>query len=322
MAILRTVLGDVPANQMGITYAHQYVAFGYAGARQEMGDRFDREAVLTEICDDLSKAVEAHGMNTVVDVTAPEMGRDTDLLQGVADRLNINVVACTGFAAQITGLPFYWRFMDVSKYEELMIREITEGAGPNKVRCGVIRVAIGEATLQEREEKAFRAAARVSKKLGVAISVFTRDGWLDEYPAPLQALDIMLSEGADPGRVYMGHMEHIFDNPGEHNFPMLLQIAQRGVYLTFDIVGRHKDKWDEPRATSIAKLFGQGYGNRVILSMDHQGAWVPERPPIYKEFGTSYTDLYDYLPQLSEAGLTDEQISTIFVENPRNMLTF
>ena len=322
MPILRTVLGDIPADQMGITYAHQYVTLGYAGARQEMGDQFDREAVLSEICDDLRKAMEAHGVRTIVDVTPLEAGRDVDILKGVAERLGINVVAATGFFAQLNGLPFYWRFMEVEKYEERLVREITEGAEPNKVKCGIIRVAIGEATLREREEKAFRAAASVSKKLGVAVYVFTRDGWLDEYPGPLQALDIMLSEGADPSRIYVGHLEHVFDNPGPGNFPMLLEIARRGVYLTFDIVGRHKDKWDEPRANSVAKLFAEGYGNRVILAMDHQGAWVPERPPLYKKFGSSYLDLYDFLPKLRQAGLKEEQIETILVDNPRDLLTF
>ena len=236
---------------------------------------------------------------------------------------SISLFTCVkGNITKIIGLPFYWRFMDVEKYEEKMIREITEGVAPNGVKCGVIRVAIGEAVLREREEKAFRAAARVSKKLGVAISAFTRDGWLDEYPAPLQAIDVMLSEGADPARIYVGHLEHIFDNPGPGNFPMLLQLARRGVYMTFDIIGRHKDKWDKPRATSVAKLFEEGYGNRVILSMDHQGAWVPERPPLYKEFGTSYMDLYNYLPELRQAGLKEEQIETILVDNPRELLSF
>ena len=322
MAILRTVLGDVPANQMGITYPHEHLTLGFAGARQEMGDRFDREGVITEICDDVGKAMKAHGVTTFVDVTTSEIGRDTDILYAVAERLNINVVAATGFFAQINGLPFFWRFMDVDRYKERLVRDITEGVEPNKVKCGVIKVAIGEATLQEREEKAFRAAAQVSQEYGVAICVHTRDGWLDEYPAPLQALDIMLKEGATPAKIYMGHLEHIFDNPGEHNFPSLMQIAQRGANLAFDVVGRYKDKWDEPRATSVAKLFEKGYGNRVILSMDHQGAWVPERPERYVSFGTRYTDLYDYLPQLAAAGLTDEQISTILVDNPRNLLTF
>jgi phosphotriesterase-related protein len=315
-------MGDIPADKMGVTYPHEHVCIGYAGARAEMGDRFDREATITEACNDIGKAMKTHGMTTIVDVTTSEIGRDTDILYAVSERLNVNIVACTGFFAQVNGLPFYWRFMDVQKYREKLIRDITEGVAPNGVKCGVIKVAVGEAVLREREEKAFRAAAHVSQEYGVAICVHTRDGWLDEYPAPLQALDIMLKEGANPAKIYMGHLEHIFDNPGEHNYPMLLQIAQRGANLAFDVVGRYKDKWDEPRATSVAKLFADGYGNRVILSMDTSGSWVPEKPPNYVSFGTSFTDLYNYLPQLGEAGLTDEQIRTIIVDNPRNLLTF
>ena len=322
MATLRTVMGDIPAEKMGITYPHEHVTLGYGGARQELGDTFDREATITEACNDIGNAMKTHGVATIIDVTTQEIGRDTDILYAVSERLNVNVVACTGYFAQVNGLPFFWRFMEVQQYKDRMIRDITVGVPPNGVKCGVIKVGIGEAVLQEREEKAFRAAAQVSQEYGLAICVHTRDGWLDEYPAPLQALDIMLKEGATPAKIYMGHLEHIFDNPGEHNYPTLLQIAQRGANLAFDVVGRYKDKWDKPRATSVAKLFADGYGNRVILSMDHQGCWVPVRPPRYVSFGTSYMDLYNFLPQLSEAGLTDEQIQTILVDNPRNLLTF
>ena len=92
--------------------------------------------------------------------------------------------------------------------------------------------------------------------------------------------------------------------------------------MAFDIVGRLKEERDELRATSVAKLFAQGYGSRVLLSMDHQGAWVPERPPRYVSYSTSYLDLYNFLPPLGEVGLTDEQIRTILVDNPRDLLTF
>ena len=213
MATLRTVMGDIPADKMGITYPHEHVTLGYGGARQELGDTFDREATITEACNDIGNAMKTHGVATIVDVTTQEIGRDTDILYAVSERLNVNVVACTGYFAQVNGLPFFWRFMEVQQYKDRMIRDITVGVPPNGVKCGVIKVGIGEAVLQEREEKAFRAAAQVSQEYGLAICVHTRDGWLDEYPAPLQALDIMLKEGATPSKIYMGHLEHIFDNP-------------------------------------------------------------------------------------------------------------
>ena len=96
MPIARTVLGDIPPELMGLTYPHEHVVLGYTGAREDLGNNFDQEAVLKQICDDLGQAVRQHGMKTVVDVTPPEVGRDIDLLQEVARRLDINVIAATG----------------------------------------------------------------------------------------------------------------------------------------------------------------------------------------------------------------------------------
>ena len=71
MSIARTVLGDISPERMDVTYPHEQVVVGYTGAREDLGDGFDREAVLKQICDDLGQAVRQHGLKTVVDVTPP-----------------------------------------------------------------------------------------------------------------------------------------------------------------------------------------------------------------------------------------------------------
>ena len=320
MPVARTVLGDIPAEQMGITYPHEHVVVGYAGAREDLGDNFDREAVLKEICDDLGKAARQHGVKTVVDVTPPELGRDVDILREVATRLDINVIAATGHFVHARGFPMYWGFMDTEKLEERMTREVTEGVGPHKVKCGVLKIAMDGTHLSSSEEKAFRAAARVSKRLGVSICVHTA-GWTlpttEDLPGPIMALDVLLSEGADPSRIQMGHLEH-----SEGNLSHLMEVARRGCYMNFDLVGRNREVWDPLRVALVTGLVAAGYGDRILLSMDYQGAWVPERPPRYVEMHSSFTDLHSFLTLLLKGGLKEEQLDKILVDNPRDLLAF
>ncbi|MBI2936496.1 MAG: hypothetical protein HYY31_06820 [Chloroflexi bacterium] len=324
MAIVRTVLGDIPPQQLGITYVHEHIVLGYNNAREDMGHRFNREAVLRESIDDLGRAVRSHGVKTIVDVTPPEVGRDVDLMQEVARRLNINIICATGHYHKMSGgVPFYWNLSDIEVFEEWMTREITQGVGPNNVKCGVIKVAMGTwkggAELHPGEEKAFRAAGRVSKKLGVSICIHA-GGWHTpaEKVGPLQAVDILLSEGADPSRIQLGHLDG-----ARGKLSIFLEAAKRGVYMAFDVIGRNKEEGDPIRVAAVSGLVGLGYLNRILLSMDHQGAWVPERPPRYVGLKTRFTDLYDFLPKLmGDGGLTDKEIERILVDNPRELLAF
>ncbi|MBI2935297.1 MAG: hypothetical protein HYY31_00570 [Chloroflexi bacterium] len=321
MPVARTVLGDIPPQQMGITYTHEHIVLGYTGAREDLGPRFNREAVLKEISDDVGAAMRAHGVKTIVDVTPPEVGRDVDIMQEVARRLNINIICATGNYTQGNGFPFYWNLMDIEKFEERFTREITEGVGPNMVKCGVIKVAMGGAQVNPGEEKAFRAAGRVSKKLGVSIDIHA-GGWLipAEKPSPLVAVDMILEEGADPSRIQFGHLDN---NQGpQGNLSQLLELARRGVYMAFDNVGRAPAARDALRVAAVAGLIAAGYLNRILLSMDHQSAWVPERPPRYVAMATRFTDMYNFLPLLRKGGVTEKQIETIMVDNPRELMAF
>ncbi|MBI2936419.1 MAG: phosphotriesterase-related protein, partial [Chloroflexi bacterium] len=56
MPVVRTVLGDIKPEQMGITYPHEHIVLGYTGAREDIGPSFNREAVIKEILNDLGKA--------------------------------------------------------------------------------------------------------------------------------------------------------------------------------------------------------------------------------------------------------------------------
>ena len=102
----------------------------------------------------------------------------------------------------------------------------------------------------------------------------------------------------------------------------MMEVARRGCYMALDFVGRNLETWDPLRVTTVTGLAAAGYGDRILLSIDHQGAWVPDRPQRHVALNASFLDLYHFLPLLLKGGLKEEQVDRILVDNPRNPLSF
>src|SRR5207253_2192111 len=97
-------------------------------------------------------------------------------------------------------------------------RDATEGVGGSGVRAGIIgEIGTDKPWLSAQEERVHRAAARASRRTGLAItthSVQSRVG--------LDQLSVFEAEGADLSRVVVGHAD---SNP---MFDYHLAIVERG----------------------------------------------------------------------------------------------
>jgi phosphotriesterase-related protein len=108
---------------------------------------------------------------------------------------------------------------------------------------------------------------------------------------------------------------------------MTIRLADTGCYIEYDLFGQaqhplnHKMKYslsDWQRVEGIKQLIDQGYLNRILISHDvfHKIALRH-----YGGFG------YDHIPTtvahlMRMKGISLEQIHTILVVNPKNMLQF
>ncbi|MBI2936318.1 MAG: hypothetical protein HYY31_05885, partial [Chloroflexi bacterium] len=127
MATAKTVLGEVPAKQLGRALCHEHLILAPSAAKDDEPDTYNVESLASKITSNASSAIQAHSIKTLVDVTPWTLGRDIELQQMVAKRLGINVIAATGFYQQQVGIPAYWHYQEEGQYEELMLRELIEG---------------------------------------------------------------------------------------------------------------------------------------------------------------------------------------------------
>ena len=80
-------------------------------------------------------------MDTIVDLTPPELSRDPGGLARISEAAGVNIICGTGHYLRLQQPPGTRRFIDESPPEaiaEPMIRDLTEGIGDTGIRAGVI----------------------------------------------------------------------------------------------------------------------------------------------------------------------------------------
>jgi len=315
---------DFPATELALWEAK--VGLGnlhLAIELQPIADNFvlaDEEQAVKEVTE-----FKDRGGGTIVDVTSIGLKRDPLGLQRVSESTGLHVVMGTGFYQKV----FHPEDMDSRSVEELtdeIVRDVTVGVGDTGVRSGIIgEIGVNGDPITANETKSIRAAARASVLTGGAVS-FHRGGLGAERH---RSLDIVAEEGADLGRVILGHADEIADD-----LPLMLEVLERGVYVQFDLIGRTqpltrevlKGEYRDMPGPSITMVVGQaiprlmerGYEDRILLS--HDVCWKVHLKK-FGGFGFSYI-LEKFLPHLRDLGVTDRQIDKMMVHNPAAVLPF
>jgi len=145
--------------------------------------------------------------------------------------------------------------------------------------------------------------------------------------------DIFESSGADLARVLIGHQDE------QDDVAPLRKLAERGTFVGIDRVGLELLAPDERRADHVATLVLEGLTRHVCLSQDHICTLTAPRRSIYvpperrdtraamqddidwQVWKRPYTYLVtDFVPRLLERGVTDADVETMLVDNPRRLL--
>ncbi len=321
--MINSALGPISPDKLGWTLVHEHLQTAYSGwyADASMAP-YDREAAL-QTCLKACEAAKAVGIQTIIDATANDMGgRDPLLYKELSQKTGVNIIFATGLYTESEGAPSYWKMRtafgtDISKMiSEMMIKEITEGVGNTGIKPGVIKVASGP-VMTDYEKEVHKAAATAQKATGVPIITHTQGA----MGGPEQA-DFLISQGADPKKIMIGHV----NNSKDVNYQR--SILQKGVYIAFDrfgIAALIGGAPDNVSVQNIATLCKEGYANKIMLSHDTINFWL-SRPPEVSEglmkmlanWRIDYVSK-DIIPALKTQGVTDDQITQMMVENPKNL---
>jgi len=329
MGSVMTVTGPVEGEQLGRTLVHEHLVISYYGEQYERTTRWTRPEIVARAVDKMGELLDA-GFRTFVDPCPIELGRDPELYAEVAQRTGMQIVCTTGFYTEHlgSGLPFYWRARDPEEIAEFYLSELHDGIGTTGIRPGAIKAATGvEVTVAER--RMLTGAALTQREAGVAIITHTEQSTNGDVQQ-----DIFAEHGADLSRVLIGHQDE------QPELAEIRKLAERGTFVGMDRIGLEILAPDTRRADNVAGLVKEGFRDQVCLSQDHICAltaprhsyWIPpERRDARAErkeaidwqvTNRPYTYVYtDFAAMLRERGVSADDIESIFVDNPRRLLT-
>ncbi|MFZ5632720.1 MAG: phosphotriesterase family protein [Bacillota bacterium] len=321
--VINSVLGPVSTDDLGITLIHEHLIFGYPGWQYDTAaPAYDREKVAAS-CVEMIREARKYGLKTFVDATPNDGSRDPELYKIVAEKTGLNIICATGLYTEAEGCPVYFKTRAafsgnpgrvVNEMCESFVRDITRGIGDSGVKAGVIKVGTSRDAIPPYEEMVLEAAAMAQKETGVPIITHTEGGTM----GPQQA-DFLIGKGADVKKLMIGHM------CGNANIQYHEEVLKKGPYIAFDRFGLDIIFPDASRTETVIGLIKLGYEKKMMLSHDCVMNWLgrefllPE-PALPLVANWNLTHIFkNILPALKKAGVTDEQINTIMVDNPRRL---
>jgi phosphotriesterase-related protein len=134
MATIQTATGPIDTANLGFTLMHEHIRVGWGPMFQQYPELFSRDKELSRAVARLKAAREA-GVQTVVDLTPIDLGRDVTLISEAARQSGMQIIVPTGFYYLI---PFHFQFRDPSELTAHLVKDITEGVSTTGIRAGVM----------------------------------------------------------------------------------------------------------------------------------------------------------------------------------------
>jgi 5-phospho-D-xylono-1,4-lactonase len=315
VTFVRTVLGDIDPDELGVTYSHEHLAI--AGSRTtELFPDFrldDVDRAVAELA-----PVQALGLRSVVDAMPADTGRDARLLAEISRRSGVQVIAPTGAHHARWYPERHWTTaLDADEIASLFIADITDGIDAldygspivhrTPYRAGVIKIAGSRSGPSERDARIFAAAAMAQRVTGCPILTHCEEG-----TGALEQVSALVAGGADPAHVALSHVDKVVDRAYQG------EIFASGAFVEYDQGFRWKDA---PNGTLqlLEWAAEDGKLGQVLLGLDaaRQGYWS-----VYGGTPGMTFLLGPFADRMRERGLGDAAQRTMFVSNPAAVYSF
>lgn len=339
----QSVTGPIARAQLGSTLMHEHILCDLRNPklRSEAGDiavcppirmenrfqvdyfqnRNQRNMMLDEdtvALAELRKFKEAGG-GTVVDLTTGGLAPQPARLAELSSASGVNVVLGAGFYVE-DYLPEEIRRASTEALQELIEKQLGEGAWGTPIRCGLIGEIGCNWPLTDCERRMLIAAARAQRRTGAALTIHP-----GRHPdAPAEIADVIVAAGGEPNRTVIGHMDRtIFDRE------RLLTLLHRGFVLEWDFFGIETSQYwmagvdldlptDYMRIDLIHDLMGLGFSEQITVSHD-----ICTKTRLTSYGGHGYGHLIAHVAPLAlRRGWREEEIEQLLVATPARLLCF
>jgi phosphotriesterase-related protein len=311
-AIIRTILKDVPPEALagGATLFHEHLSLGDPAApwlpppkNPPTAPPFgsDVDLMVEEL-----KATAKDGVSCIVNAGTKDLGQNIEKIRTMSQRSGMHIVLANGYWTQTNYPP------EVARQTE---DEIAEGFTRDAAaeRWGALGEIGSSLTMHPDERKVLRACCTVHLRTGLPL--FTHTPHQGCRSCALEQLDIIEKAGVNPRLVCVGHLADITDDPKAQTH---IALAKRGAFLGFDTVGRRLTIPDSRKLEMVLSVIDAGYEDHILLASD-----FADRLELKTNHGVGLgTAFVVFAPKMRYAGVKEDTIRKITVDNPRRFLAF
>jgi phosphotriesterase-related protein len=315
---LNTARGPIDTTDLGVTLMHEHVFIMTTEIAQNYPETWgDEEQRVADAIIRLNE-LKARGVDTIVDLTVIGGGRHIPRIARVAAATELNIVVATGLYT-FNDVPFYFHYLGPGAMmdgpeimTDMFVRDIEEGIADTGVKAAILKCATDEPGITPGVERVLRAVAQAHKHTGAPISTHTHAG----LRRGLEQQRIFEQEGVDLSRVVIGHSGDSTD------IGYLEELIAAGSYLGMDRFGIDVILPFEERVNIVAQMCERGHAGKMVLSHDANCYFdaIPEEIVSQAMPNWNYLHIHnDVIPALKRRGVTDEQLHTMLVDNPRHI---
>jgi phosphotriesterase-related protein len=314
MPFVRTVLGDIKPDKMGLTYSHEHIVIEesfptLANPAFILNDTVRISAELKELYQ--------LGGRTMVDTMPAACGRNILKLAEVSRNSGVNIIAPTGIHLEIYYPPNHWRYhLSADELTELFIKDITDGVDQYDYnspvvkrtthKAGMIKLATGDEKITDHQRKIFEAVVNAHLETGAPILTHTNGGKL-----AMEQVELFLKMGADLNHVVISHVDKQKDLAFHHD------LLQTGVYVEYDSHFRLMANGDDWTYRLLESML-PNYSDRIVIGMDMA------KNTYWKSYGGKPGLIYlltEFRQELETRGM-GEHFEELFYSNPKNLYSF
>lgn len=311
---IQTTSGPIDdASALGRTLGHEHLLSVHEGLRFQWPHLVDRD-------DERRRAIEAvrsvqeHGVETIVDPSCLDLGRDVRLNLEVAEETGMRFVMATGVYGQhYTFLPHFFQTRDISVLVDCLVHDLTEGIQGTDVRAHFLKCAADEPGLTDDVEKVHRAVAQASLRTGAPIMAHSRPA----SRTGLEQMRVFTEEGVDPAKVQIAHTGDTDD------LDHIEELLQTGCTIGMDRFGLDLFLPREQRYATVRALCERGHAGRMVLSQDFCAYidWYAEevKPVLAPDWSMDHL-FTTAIPAMLELGVAREDIDAMIGANVHRWL--
>ena len=318
MAELNTAAGVIDAADLGVTLMHEHVFMMTTEIAENYPEAWgDEDARVADAITRLN-ALKAAGVDTIVGLTVIGLGRYIPRIARVAAGTELNIVVATGVYTY-NDVPFFFHYLGPGTMldgpeimADMFVRDIEDGIADTGIKAAILKCATDEPGVTPGVERVLRAVAQAHRRTGAPISTHTHAG----TRRGLEQQRIFEEEGVDLSRVVIGHSGDSTD------LGYLEELIAAGSYLGMDRFGIDLILPFEDRVNTVAAMCERGHADKMVLSHDANCYFdaLPGELSSVAAPNWHYLHIHnDVIPALRQRGVTDDQLRTMLVDNPRKI---